>query len=141
MCHYQPRMIDAKSVGQQPILRFHHVDVTVARKFRVQPVARLARFADTDSVWQHDKKSRRVERLIFTEQFTGEFRLDGLRAAASRPMHDENGISDFSLCVFLDLAQRSIMNPQLRQSFTRCELEILDRIVAFARRRTECPLR
>src|SRR5437588_12173501 len=40
--HDQSRVIDAKAVGQQSILRFDHVDIPVARKLCVQSITRLA---------------------------------------------------------------------------------------------------
>jgi len=57
-------VIHTESLGKQPILRAHHVDVTVAGKFRVHPVAWLARFAVTDPSG-NTMKLRRIERLIF----------------------------------------------------------------------------
>src|SRR5712692_5130324 len=105
-------MIDCKSIGQQSILRFHHVDVTVARKLRVQSIARLARFAVADSIREHDEKSRGVEQLVLSEKFAGEFRPNKLRAAAGGPVDDQNGITRFAPIVFVNLAECSIMNSQ-----------------------------
>src|SRR5262249_2899153 len=102
---------------KQTILRFHHVEITIAREFRVHPIARLARFAVADSVWQHDKKFRRIERLIFPEQLAGEFRSNKLRATASCAVYDENGVRRFALRVSLWFSQRPIVETQLRQCF------------------------
>src|SRR6266481_9575670 len=121
-------MIHAESVGQQSILRLHHVDVTVTRKLRMQSVARLARFAVADSIGEHNEKFCRIERLIFSEKFAREFRPNKLRAAAGCSMHNENGVPRLAPAVVVDLAQRSIVDSPFGQSLTRRELEIADRV-------------
>jgi hypothetical protein len=50
-------------------------------------------------------------------------------------VHDQNGIRNFALRLFIDPAESAVMNSQLRQSFTGSEFEILDRVIAFSRRR------
>ena len=132
--HHHPRVIHAEAVGQQLILRFHHVGITVARKFRVQSIARLTRFAVANSIRQHDEIFRRVERLIFTEKFAGKFRSNELRAATGRSVHDQHGVREFALDV-IAFAERSVMNSQLGQALSRREFEIVDRVIALVRRR------
>ncbi len=133
--HDESGVIHAKATGQQSILRFDHVDVPVARKLRVQPVARFARFAVTDSVRKNDEKFCGIERLVFSEKFTGKFRPDELGAAAGCPVHDQHCVGDFSLCIFVDLAEGPIMNLQFGQRFARGEFEITNCVIAFDRRR------
>ena len=112
--HHEARVVHAQSFGQQAVLRFHHVAVSVARKFCVHAVARLARFAVADPVRQNDEKFRRIQRLIFPEEFAGKLRPNKLRAAARCPMHDENCIGRLALRIFLRLSERPIMETQLR---------------------------
>src|SRR6266487_3241249 len=108
----------AQSIGHQAILRFHHVDVSVAREFRVHAVAWLARFTVPDCVRQNDEKLRRIERLVLPEKLIRKFRSrDKLCAAAGGTVHDQYGICRFALRVFLWFSQRSIMKTQLRQYF------------------------
>jgi hypothetical protein len=128
-------MIDAQPLRKQAILRFDHVDVSVAREFRMHPVARFARFAVTDPVWQHDEKFRGIKRLIFPEELAGKLRADKLRAAAGRPVHDENCIRRFALRIFLRFSERPVMETQLWQCFPRSKLEIANRVIALSRRR------
>src|ERR1051325_1291320 len=132
---HKPRMIYAEAVCQQPILRLDHVDVTVAGKLRVHAVARLARFAVTDSVWQHDEVFRSVERLLFSEKFAGKLGPDKLSTGASCAVQDEDRVRRFALRILLDLPDRPIVNPQLWQDFARSELEIADGVIGFNRRR------
>ena len=120
--HHQPRVIHSEAFGEQTILRLDHVEITVARKFCVHSVARLARFAVADPVRQHDEKFRRIERLTFAEQFTGKFRANKLRAAAGRPVHDQHGVRRFALRIFLRFPQRPVMKTQLRQRFARMQI-------------------
>ena len=125
--HDEPRVIHSESFGEQTVIRLNHVDITVMREFRVHAIARLARFAVTDPVRQHDEIFRRVERLILSKQFAGKFRANKLRAAARCPVHDENGIGSLALRVFLRFPQCSIMDTQLRQCFARLKFEIANR--------------
>src|SRR5204862_2901904 len=69
------------------------------------------------------------------EKFAGEFRPNKLRTAAGGSVHDQNRIARLALVVFVDLAERPIMNPQLRQAFTGSEFEIANGVIAFDRRR------
>ena len=69
----------------------------------MHPVARFARFAVTDPIGQHDEKFRRIERLILSEKFAGKFRTNELRAAARRPVHDENGVGVLPCAFFCGL--------------------------------------
>src|SRR5207237_4159744 len=101
------------------------------RKLRVHPIARPARFAVADSIREHDEKLGRIERLIFSEKLAREFRADKLRTVAGGSVHDQNRIARLALVVFVDLAERPIMNPQLRQAFTGSEFETADDEIGF----------
>src|SRR6266542_6741528 len=83
--HNKARMADTEPFGEQTVIRLNHVEISVAREFCMHAVARLARFAMTDAVRQHDEKFHRIEWLIFTEQFAGKFGANKLRAAAGGP--------------------------------------------------------
>ncbi len=110
-------MINAEAFGEQAVLRFNHIEIAVARKPRVHSVTRLARFPVAYAIRQDDEKFRRVQRLIFPEQFAGKFRPNKLRAATGRPVHDENRIRCFPLRVFLWFTQRPVMDAQFGQCF------------------------
>ena len=75
-------MIHPEAFAEQAILRFDHVAISVAGKFRVHSIARFARFAVTDVIRQDDEKLRHIERLARAEKFPGEFRPNKLRATA-----------------------------------------------------------
>src|SRR5437016_6443227 len=107
--------------------------VAEARKFRAQTIARLARFAVTNSIRQDDEEFRGIERLTIAEKFAGKFRANELRAASSRSMHDQHGVRRFSLRIFISLPQGTVMDTQLRQRFATRELEIANRVIAFRR--------
>ena len=107
--HDEPGVIDSKSFREQTVIGLNHVNITVMRKFCVHSVARFTRFAVTDPVRQHNEKFCRIQRLIFSKQLAGKFRANKLRAAADGPVHDENGIGNLALRVFLRCPQCSIM--------------------------------
>src|SRR5438128_1551630 len=71
--HHEPRMIHAESFREQTILCVNHVPIAVTRKLRVHPVTWFARFSVSDTVGQHNKKLRRIERLARSEKFTRKF--------------------------------------------------------------------
>src|SRR6266567_8725984 len=120
-------MVDAESFGKQAILRFHHVEITVARKFCMQSVAGLARFAVADAVWKNDEKLCRIERLIFPKKLIRKFRArDELRAASGCPVHDENCVHRFALRIFLWFPDGPIMQMQLWQRLARRKFKIVD---------------
>src|SRR5207248_11328646 len=109
--------------------------VTIARKFRVHPIARLARFAMTDRVWQNDKKLCCIEWLIFSEKFTRKLQPNELGVTASCSVHDQNCIGRLALRIFLRFAKRPIMETQVRQRLTRSKFEIADCVIALDWRR------
>ena len=108
-------MVHSQPFRQQAILRFHHVDVAVARELCVHTVAGLARLAVTNPVRQDDEKLRRIERLTFPEKLIRKFRSrDKLRTAAGCPMDDENCIGRLALRILLRLSECPVMETQLR---------------------------
>ena len=128
-------MIDSEPFGKQTILRFHHVEIPVVRKFCAHSVARLARFAVTDSVREDDEKFRRIERLVFREQLVRKLGpRHKLRAAASCPVHDQNCIRRSALRIFLRLSNGPVMEMQLWQCLARRKFKVADREIAFRRR-------
>ena len=96
-------MIGGEPFGKQPILRFDHVVVTVARKLCVHVIARLARFSMADSIRQHNEEFGRIQWLTFPEKFAGKFRPDKLRATSRRAVHDQYDIG-FAASSFLPSA-------------------------------------
>jgi hypothetical protein len=74
-----------------------------------------------------------IQRLILSKKFAGKFRPSKLRAAAGCSVHDEHRVASLALGIFLDLAERPIMNPQLWQAFTGGELEIANGVIALGR--------
>lgn len=132
--HDQSEMIHSESVGQQSILRFDHVEVTIMRQFCVHPIAWLTRFSVTDPVGQDDEKFRRVEWLIFSKKFARELRPDELRSAPGCPVQDQHRVRRFALGIFIHLAKRAIMNPQFRQRLAGSKSEIADYVISFCRR-------
>jgi hypothetical protein len=61
--HDQPHPADAKSILQQPILRFDHVVIVIGGEAHAQAVGRLGRSAMADIVGQDDPVAADVERL------------------------------------------------------------------------------
>src|ERR1700720_13942 len=123
-------MIDAQTVGEQPIMRLDHVDVAVMGKSRVQAVARLARLPVANAIGENDEIAARIERLAGAEQRSGEFRPNELRAASARSMQDEDRVAHYPLRIALRRADRAEMKAGLRQLLIGCEAKILDDEIA-----------
>src|SRR5260370_73931 len=97
-------------------MRRHHVVIVVLRKFRVQPVARLRRFPVPNPIRQNDVVLRRIQQLPRPKQFPRKLRLQKLRTRPARPMQNHHRIRHPPLCVARRFAERSVVQPQLRQS-------------------------
>jgi hypothetical protein len=72
IAHDEAQMIQAETLGDEPVLPLHHVVVIVGGKFGAEPVGRLCRLSRANRVWQNDKVFAGIERLAVTEQFAGE---------------------------------------------------------------------
>ena len=127
--HDQARVFDAETFGQQAVLRLHHVVVAIARKFRMQAVARLAGLPMPQRIRQHDEITRGIQRLPGAEQLAGKLRADETAARAAGAVDDQHGV------VFSRRAVGVIVDAHLGQGLTRCELEVVDDEVTFAHRR------
>ncbi len=87
-----------------------------------------------DVVRQHDEIFRRIERLAGAEKLAGKLRPEELRAAPGRPVHDENGVLRDPFRIFHRLAERPVMDSQLRHRLPGGELEIAQDEIALVRR-------
>jgi hypothetical protein len=123
-------MVHAQALGEQTVLRIDHVRVTVLRKSRLEPIARLRGFSVTDAVGQHDEVFRRVEELARAEQLAGEFRAQELRAGSTRAVPYPHGVAHDAFGVLLRLAERTVVQAQLRQRFAARELEVAQHEIA-----------
>jgi hypothetical protein len=101
--HDQPQVIHPEALGEQPVLRIHHVVVAIAREFRAQAIAGLRRLAVADAVGHHDEVLVRVQDLPGAEQFAGEFGADELRTTAARAVSDEHGVAHDALRILCGL--------------------------------------
>src|SRR5713226_1600880 len=121
----QPQMLHAQ-VLQQRMMRRHHVVIVILRKFRVQPVARLRRFPMPNPVRQNDVVLRRIQQLPRAKQFPRKLRLQKLRPRSPSPMQQHHRIRDPPRCVASRFAERSVVQPQLRQSLPIPKPKILN---------------
>ncbi len=128
-------MIDAEPLREQAILCSDHVDIAVAGKCGVRPVAGLARVAMADSIGQHDEEARRIQSLAWPEQLAGKFRPDEISTVARRAMEDQYGVGNDSVAITSGLAESAIVNPQLRERLSRGEHKSLEGAVTLDRHR------
>ncbi len=133
--HHEARVIDAEPLREQPVLGLDHIEVAIAGESRPQPIAGLTRVPVADPVGQHDEVPRRIQQLARTEQLSGELRANEIAAVAGRPVQDQDGVSDPALGIGHRLAERAVVNPQLREGLSRGEPELPDDVVAFHGRR------
>jgi hypothetical protein len=57
---HQAQMADADTLGDQPVLRQHHVVVGVLREFGPHPIRRLGRLSGAQRVRQDDEIPGRI---------------------------------------------------------------------------------
>ena len=89
------------AVGEQSMLRFHHVVVVVMRKAHVQPITRLARAAVADAVGENHVVARRVEQLSGSEQLTGKVARQKSAPGAGGSVEYQHRIAHSITCVAL----------------------------------------
>src|ERR1700685_371157 len=112
-------MIDVQVLGQQSVLRAHHVLIVVLREVSMQAVARLARGAVPDGVREDDVVARRIEQLSLAEQHPGEPRREKAAARAAGTVEEQHGVRYTAMLVATGLAQGREMQAQLRQCLAR----------------------
>jgi hypothetical protein len=83
----------AESLGDEPVLREHHVVVVVARELRAQAVGRLRGVAGADRVGKDEEVLRRVERLPRAEQLAREWRRQHADSRPGRAVQDEHRLA------------------------------------------------
>src|SRR5262245_27666041 len=128
-------MVHAQALGDETEVRLDHGAVAVVRASRGQTVARFAPPAIADPIWQHDEMRAGIEQLTISEQLAGEFVADELCSCAARAMQDEDGVADEPLRVAHGPAERTIVQPKLRQRFTGRESESCENEIPFHGRR------
>src|SRR5215831_6472839 len=119
-------MIDMESFGEKLMMCRHHVDIAVVREFRVQPIARLARFSVTYAVGQDDVILCGIQELAGTKQHPAKLIRDELGTGAARSVEDQHGIINSAVGFPMWRAQRSVVQPQLRQSLAILKMKIPD---------------
>ena len=95
----------------------------------MEPVAGLARTAVADPVGKDEVIAARVQRLALAEQFARELGPEEARAAAGRPVKDEDRVVDPPVIAAPRSAEGSVMDAQLRQRFPGRESEVADDMV------------
>src|SRR5215469_6391774 len=108
-------MPDAKSVGDQPVLRLDNVVITVVWKFTFQPIAWLARFTGADAVRNDDEVLARVERLSFGEQLVRQSRQHPALARSTGAVQQHDAICNFALRIALWHAEGDVMQAEFGQ--------------------------
>jgi hypothetical protein len=133
-------MIDVQVLGQQGVLRAHHVFIVVLREVCVQTVAGFARGAVPNGVRKDDVVARRIEELSLAEQHAGKSRREKTMARAASAVQEQHGIRYPAVFVATGLAQGREMQAQLRQCLARGEAKIGHHVVALERAqpRGEC---
>jgi len=128
-------MVYMQAVNQHSPLCLDHVDIAVAREFRVQPVAWLTGFSVADTIRKHDEELRGIQRLPGAKELSGELWADELRAAAGRAVQNENRVAHHPFGIAPRLPERAVMDTQLRQRLARGEFEVSEDEVPLDRHR------
>ncbi len=132
--YHQTQVVYAEPLRQQPMLRAHHIVVGVARKARTQAVAGLARTAVPDAIGKDEEVARRVEQLPRAEQDARELVAQKGLPSPTRAMQEQHRVPRDPRRVAGQCAERSVVQPQLRQPLAALEGEVVDQEVALHRR-------
>src|SRR6267378_6113181 len=89
-----------------------------------------------DAIGKDNEVARSIKQLARLKKLTGKLRLEKLMAGAAGAVKNQHGVRDAALRVTCGFAERRIMQPQLRQRFSRPKFEILDCEIAL--RTVEC---
>src|ERR1700722_12241755 len=126
-------MVHMQPVNQQAPLCLDHIDIAVARKSRMQPVAWLTGLSVADTIRKNDEELRGIKWLPGAKELAGELRADELRAAAGRAVQNKNRIAHDPLGIAPRFAERAVMHVQLRQRLTGGESEVFEDELALDR--------
>src|SRR5579859_1461781 len=126
-------MIDAKSLGHQPVLRLEHVRIAVVRESHVESIARFGGISMPDAVRQNNEVLRWIQKLAAIEKLTGKLIVEKLLAGASRAVQDQDGILHFASGAGDRLPQRPVMELDFARLLATAKLEIAEYVIAFER--------
>src|SRR5262249_10468773 len=95
-----------------------HIVIAISRKTSAQEIAWSGRFPVADVIGKDHVVLRNIQSLTLPKKFVSE-RVPRNEAAtlSARPVQDEDGIADHTATIAPWLAERSIVNANLRKSF------------------------
>src|SRR5438093_86346 len=108
--HNKPHMVDAQLFREKPILRRHHILVTITRKFGVQSVTRFAGLAVADIVRDNDEILFRIEQLSLSKKYPGKSSTQKLLVVATGSVENQHGVCNDTVFILRRLAHSYIMN-------------------------------
>src|ERR1700676_4452770 len=130
---YQPKMIHSQPFFDQLVLQRDHVRIVILRKVRMHAIARLTRFPIAYIVRNDEEVLARIKQLSRLEEHVGKYRTEELAATAAGAVQDENSVRRPAAGIFDWRAERCVVHLQLRHSFARLKMKIVDYEVAFMR--------
>ena len=116
LADHQLEMADAQVLGEQAILRHHHVVVIVFRKARAHSVRGPRRLAGPERIRNDDEIFGGIERLAGAEQLAREALAHHGLARAARAMQHQHRLAR-------GRAQRPVVQPQFRQHLAGVKAE------------------
>src|SRR5579859_3270525 len=88
-----------------------------------------------DRIGKDEIVARGIEQLLLAEKLAGKLLAQKVAPFTRGSMHDQDGIANDALVIALRTAERTIVHPQLGQSFAGREMKIAKDEVAGLRRR------
>lgn len=119
-------MLHTQALGQQPVLRLHHVIVVVARELRAQAVGGPGGLPGAEGVGQDEVVAAHVERLARPEQLVGEVLGKHARARAGGAVQDQHRLARRR-------AYRAVVQLQLGEHLARMKAKVARHPVALLR--------
>ena len=137
-------MVHLEALGEQAVLRLDHVAIAIARKARMQAIARLGRLAVAEPVGHDDEVLGRIEGLPRGEELARKEhaairRLGEAGTAAAGAVPDQHHVRGPPGSVARDGAERAVVDAQFREHVAGGEPEVARHEVGFGEfRRIRC---
>ena len=123
LADHQLEVAHAQMLGQQAILRHHHVVVIVFRKARAQAVRGPRRLAGAERIRNDDEIFGGIERLAGAEQLARKSLPQHGLARAARAVQHQHGLGGRR-------PQGPVVQPQFRQHLAGVKAEVLHHEIA-----------
>lgn len=122
-------MVDAQPFFDKLVLQCDHVHVFVARKMRMEAVARLTGFAAADVVRKNQKVFVCVQKLAGTEELSSEDGMKKIVTAPTGAVKDQHRVGGAAGGVLNGRSERVVVEADFRRRLAGLEMEVVHDVI------------